>query len=241
MTTEFESTLVLDARARAMLAEMGVQVWLPGPKAALLATPVQSEASALVSPAAPASSPSPAAASNRARAAEQSLAKPKAEQGAAKGVMAPSPSPSARQPVRYVIAAASSAAPGAVVLVGEACHGRAAELLGHLLGLFQGKGYFAELVPAAAPAGEGDVSLAAQLAPLQAKVVVAMGLHSAQALLGEALQAMPFSKLRGQAHAVAGLAAPVFVTYHPQQLLRQPLSKAQAWLDLKPVRALCSL
>jgi uracil-DNA glycosylase len=71
------------------------------------------------------------------------------------------------------------------------------------------------------------------LTNLPAKVVLVLGPHSAKALLGEASQGTPFGKLRGTAHSVPGLAAKAIVTYHPLQLLRQPLAKAQAWIDLK--------
>ena len=78
-------------------------------------------------------------------------------------------------------------------------------------------------------------SLTNQLALMPSKVVVALGPHAAKALLGEARGAMPFGRLRGTAHPVNGLNRTAIVTYHPLQLLRQPLAKAQAWLDLKLV------
>ena len=62
------------------------------------------------------------------------------------------------------------------------------------------------------------------------KIILAVGRHSAQNLLGSDA---PIGKLRGKVHRHAASGTPVIVTYHPAYLLRQPLEKRKAWEDLK--------
>ena len=62
------------------------------------------------------------------------------------------------------------------------------------------------------------------------KIILAVGRHSAQNLLGSDA---PIGKLRGKVHRHAETGTPVVVTYHPAYLLRQPLEKRKAWEDLK--------
>jgi uracil-DNA glycosylase family 4 len=134
--------------------------------------------------------------------------------------------------VRYVIGnlpTDSDAAPFDFVLLGESCTGDAEKLLASMALVLGAKTFVAQMVPAQ---NESE-SLLDQLTKLPAKVLVALGPHAAKALLGEASQAMPFGKLRGAVHVASGLVGKVIVTYHPLQLLRQPLAKAQAWTDLK--------
>lgn len=69
-----------------------------------------------------------------------------------------------------------------------------------------------------------------QLALVDPDVVLCVGRIAAQNLLGTD-QAL--ARLRGRAHALAGLRAPVVVTYHPAYLLRTPLDKRKAWEDLQ--------
>ncbi len=76
-----------------------------------------------------------------------------------------------------------------------------------------------------------------QMELLQPKVILCMGQVAAQALL-QTTQSL--SQLRGSARLLVltpTLQVPVFVTYHPAHLLRTPADKAQAWADLKQVRA----
>ena len=65
------------------------------------------------------------------------------------------------------------------------------------------------------------------------RVILAMGRFAALSLLAEdypqVLQ-MPLGQLRGGEFQVNGI--PVVVTYHPVKLLRAPLEKANAWVDL---------
>ncbi len=71
------------------------------------------------------------------------------------------------------------------------------------------------------------------------RVILAMGRFAALSLLAEdypqVLQ-MPLGQLRGGAFQVNGI--PVVVTYHPVKLLRAPLEKANAWVDLCRARTL---
>ena len=66
-----------------------------------------------------------------------------------------------------------------------------------------------------------------QMSQVQPQIILAMGAHAAQALLGSA---EPVGKLRGRVHRCQGL--PVIVTYDPTYLLRSPADKAGAWADL---------
>jgi uracil-DNA glycosylase family 4 len=134
--------------------------------------------------------------------------------------------------VRYVIGnlpTDSDTASFNFVLLGEPCTGDAEKLLASMALVLGAKTFVAQMVPAH---NESELLLD-QLTKLPAKVLVALGPHAAKALLGEAFQAAPFGKLRGAVHRVLGLNSQAVVTYHPLQLLRQPLAKAQAWTDLK--------
>lgn len=72
-----------------------------------------------------------------------------------------------------------------------------------------------------------EAVLAAQVALLRPRLVLAMGLQAARRLTG---LAEPLGRLRGRVHHWRGL--PVVATYHPAYLLRSPADKAGAWDDL---------
>lgn len=72
-----------------------------------------------------------------------------------------------------------------------------------------------------------EAVLARQVALLQPRLVLALGLQAARRLTG---LADPLGKLRGQVHRWQGL--PVVVSYAPAYLLRSPADKAGAWDDL---------
>jgi DNA polymerase len=69
--------------------------------------------------------------------------------------------------------------------------------------------------------------LARQVALVQPKVILAMGRTAALALLQSS---EPLGKLRSQVHSFKGV--PVVVTYPPDYLLRNQADKAKAWVDL---------
>lgn len=69
-----------------------------------------------------------------------------------------------------------------------------------------------------------------QIEALGPKVICALGMSAAQALLGNS---RPISQLRGKVQLWRGI--PMICTYHPAYLLRSPSQKAAAWQDLKEV------
>jgi uracil-DNA glycosylase len=70
-----------------------------------------------------------------------------------------------------------------------------------------------------------------QVALLKPRIILAMGRFAVQSLLrsNDAV-----GRLRGRAHDYQGV--PLFVTYHPAYLLRNPQDKARAWDDLSRAR-----
>lgn len=66
-----------------------------------------------------------------------------------------------------------------------------------------------------------------QVQLLQPRIILAMGRFAVQSLLGSS---EPIGKLRGRRHEYMGV--PVVVTYHPAYLLRTLADKAKAWTDL---------
>ena len=66
-----------------------------------------------------------------------------------------------------------------------------------------------------------------QIALVQPRVLIAVGKHAAQRLLGTD---SPLGRLRGRPHRYGKV--PVVVTWHPAYLLRRPEAKADAWRDL---------
>jgi uracil-DNA glycosylase family 4 len=213
------TNLVLDPRQRAMLAEMGVRVWLPSDAAPAAALP-QVKPDVASQPAASAI-PVPVR-------REPPLRLP---------VLSSPPVTVGLTPVRYVIGnlpeAGSFAGGFDVVFLGEPCTGDAEKLLANMTRVLGTQSFVAQMLPVQTESLSESESLTSQLAALSAKVIVLLGPHSTKALLGEASGSMPFGKLRGSLHSVDGLGGKVVVTYHPLQLLRQPLAKAQAWVDLK--------
>ncbi len=87
--------------------------------------------------------------------------------------------------------------------------------------------------PSAAELATCEHFLRREVALVKPKVIVAMGRFAAQTLLQGSLpegSKAPFGKLRGTVYRYQGI--PVIVTYHPAYLLRTPLDKARAWVDL---------
>lgn len=66
-----------------------------------------------------------------------------------------------------------------------------------------------------------------QIALLQPKLILVVGRVAAQALLQVD---KPLGALRGKVHEYAGV--PLVVTYHPAYLLRTPAEKSKSWQDL---------
>ncbi len=72
---------------------------------------------------------------------------------------------------------------------------------------------------------------------IKGQVIVAMGSGLGKSLLG--LQE-PFNELRGAVHSFdqGGDEIPVVLTYHPDDLLKNPLDKIKTWQDLILARSL---
>jgi uracil-DNA glycosylase family 4 len=92
--------------------------------------------------------------------------------------------------------------------------------------------------PGADELAQCAVYLRREIVLTRPRVIVAMGRFSAMALLAQdypELLQLPFGRLRGKIYHWMGI--PVVVTYHPSTLLRTPVQKANAWLDLCLARA----
>ena len=130
---------------------------------------------------------------------------------------------------------------------GEPFVGRAGQLLGAMLkalSLVREEVYIANVLKCRPPGNRDPAAeevqhcmpyLQRQIALVEPKVVVALGRVAAQSLLGTAA---PLGSLRGMVHRYLGI--PLVVTYHPAYLLRSPADKRHAWDDLKRARALVS-
>lgn len=248
-------TLQLDARQRAMLEEMGIKVWLPQAEAeghVQASAPAAEVATARVAPSpasAPASSPASVPAESalpRRNPAPAPLAAAPAPQAA------PASALSITLPERLYAADGQSAAGGWLVVVDMPpdaggrhdawLAGEAGRLLDQML---RALGLHAGTVPVHAvrlwraspgqPHPEGaadfDTAFEAAVAPLAPRLVLALGMLSAQRLTGA--QA-PLGRLRGSAHAstLAGADCAVVASYPPAYLLRNSADKARAWADL---------
>ena len=210
------TNLVLDPRQRAMLAEMGVRVWLPSDsEPRVSATPLPE-----------------AKLDTTSQPITETMAIPvRREPPLRLPVLISPPLAAGSALVRYVIGNLPEGGDFDAILLGEPCTGDTEKLLANMARTLGAKIFVAQMV---ASHYESE-SLMEQLATLSTKVVLALGPHAARALLGEDSQGTPFSKLRGIAHSLGSLRSKAVVTYHPLQLVRQPLAKAQTWLDLKIV------
>ena len=243
-------SLDLDKRQRAMLREMGVQVWLPetpaaeaqpAPKVAAAVAdepPVLKTAApvAKVVPVAPAPQSAPVA---RTPPPATPSRQPLPVQARGEGA-GPSWTLGEAQPLY----AQTAVAPGAswlvlaempaAALMAPVFDGDAGRLLDnmlraarlHVAGLVL-------LVPvvrhAAAPPGEEfSAALAALIGQVQPDIVLVMGRLASQALLQST---EPLGRLRGRVHALHGARA--VVTYDATYLLRTAADKAKAWDDLR--------
>lgn len=226
MTTQREPAFVIDPRARAMLAEMGVRVWMPAdaapsaPQAAPVnrstAMPVQAKH---VKQEGGASQPAVGAVT---------VAVPVRREPPLRLPVMDAPPVAALGATRYVIGnLPTETADYDLMVLGEPCQGTTASLLVNLLKPLASAAprvFVAHMV-----ASHNDaVNLHDQLAMIPAKLVLALGPHAAKALLDKAVDGIPFSKQRGIVHNER-----IIVTYHPQQLLRQSRAKAASWQDIR--------
>lgn len=89
--------------------------------------------------------------------------------------------------------------------------------------------------PADRPAQANEVAcceahLLQQIALIQPRLILAVGLVAAQYLLKTNAQ---LTQLRGQVHRFGGAQTPLIVTQHPLALLQSPIDKRSAWEDLR--------
>ncbi len=250
----------LDARQRAMLAEMGVRVWAPKPAPAKTPVVVKEPTPTLGSPAAQASRPVAVAAPAAAHAPTAT-----AQPGPASAV-ATLDWPALRDAVagcqacglcqgrtQTVFGVGDEQADWMVVgeapgenedLQGEPFVGAAGQLLDNMLKAVgrsrTGQGaqgaYIANVIKCRPPANRNpQPDEVARCEPYLARQVALVKPRVIVAMGRFAVQALlktnePIGRLRGQVHHYEGV--PVIVTYHPAYLLRTPTDKGKAWADL---------
>ena len=255
MTTTLAPALSLDKRQRAMLKEMGVQVWQPLPPAPPIAQTVATPAVTAV-PVAPPAVINSGTARARIQGAtgtfdtqKQPFQAPETPPEAPKTPNAPNAafSPSAwrigKLQTLYAESASASKTAAArwLVLIESPAsalqdtfnpfEGDAGKLLDNMLRAAKlhmaGAALLVPLVRGGGASGDLPVELAEMFASAKADVVLVMGRLAAQALLQST---EPLARLRGQIHAVQG--QQTIITIDPAYLLRNPLDKAKAWDDL---------
>jgi DNA polymerase len=125
-------------------------------------------------------------------------------------------------------------------LQGEPFVGQAGKLLDNMLKSLgvsrRNKAYIANVLKCRPPGNRNpepeevaqcEPFLRRQVELLQPRIILAMGRFAVQSLLQTT---EPIGRLRGRAHAYNGV--PLVVTYHPAYLLRNLPDKAKAWADL---------
>lgn len=83
--------------------------------------------------------------------------------------------------------------------------------------------------------GQCEPFLHRQVAMVRPRLIIALGRFAAQSLLRTT---RPIGKLRGDTFHYQGTDIPLIVTYHPAYLLRNPIDKRKAWIDLCRARTL---
>ena len=127
---------------------------------------------------------------------------------------------------------------------GEPFVGRAGQLLNAMLasiGLARPEVFIANVLKCRPPNNRDPTAtevqactgyLRAQIQLIEPKVIVALGRVAAHFLLQTDT---PLSRLRGQALTYGEPARPLWVTYHPAYLLRNPSDKGKAWQDWQQI------
>ncbi len=250
MTVLAEPGLNLDKRQRAMLKEMGVQVWQPLPPAPPTAQTVAAPADTAV-PVAPPVAIDSGASRARIQAATgtfdtqkqpfQTPKTPSKAQNTPNAAISPNAWRIGKLQTLYAESASKTAAARWLVLIESPAsalqdtfnpfEGDAGKLLDNMLRAAKlhtaGAALLAPLVRGGGAGGNLPVELAEMFASAKADVVLVMGRLAAQALLQST---EPLARLRGQIHAVQG--QQTIITIDPAYLLRNPLDKAKAWDDL---------
>jgi DNA polymerase len=127
---------------------------------------------------------------------------------------------------------------------GEPFVGKAGQLLNAILfamGLKREEVYIANVLKCRPPGNRDpqpeevaqcEPYLIRQIELIRPQLIVALGRHAAHSLLKTEV---PLAKLRGQKLSYHG--TPLFVTYHPAYLLRNPADKRKVWDDLSRAKA----
>ncbi len=250
----------LDARQRAMLAEMGVRVWAPKPRPATAAsapvatTPAAATAPRSAAPVARAPMPpvaeTPVATMRPARAADVQAMDWPALREAVAGCTACGLCKSRKNTVFGVGDEQADwmivgEAPGENEdLRGEPFVGAAGQLLDNMLHAVgrsrTGQGaqgaFIANVLKCRPPANRNpQPEEVVQCEPYLARQVALVKPRVIVAMGRFAVQSLlkttePIGRLRGRVHRYEGV--PVIVSYHPAYLLRTPTDKGKAWADL---------
>ncbi len=250
----------LDARQRAMLAEMGVRVWAPKPRPATAAsapvatTPAAATAPRSAAPVARAPMPpvaeTPVATMRPARAADVQAMDWPALREAVAGCTACGLCKSRKNTVFGVGDQQADwmivgEAPGENEdLRGEPFVGAAGQLLDNMLHAVgrsrTGQGaqgaFIANVLKCRPPANRNpQPEEVVQCEPYLARQVALVKPRVIVAMGRFAVQSLlkttePIGRLRGRVHRYEGV--PVIVSYHPAYLLRTPTDKGKAWADL---------
>ena len=239
-------SLSLDKRQRAMLKEMGIQVWQPVAQVAA-AAPAVAAASVPSVPSVAIDSGAARAHIHRVAATldtpKQAFQAPQADPER-HNTAHNSPSPKAWRvgtlQTLYTPPTPTTAARWLVLLESPASalqeafnplEGDAGKLLDNMLRAAQlhtaGSAMLVPLVRGGGASGDLSADLAGVIASFQPDVVLVMGRLAAQAVLQSS---EPLGKLRGQIHRLHS--APTLITIDPAYLLRNPLDKAKVWDDL---------
>ena len=128
--------------------------------------------------------------------------------------------------------------------LGEPFVGKAGQLLNAILfamGLKREEVYIANVLKCRPPGNRDpqpdevthcESYLQRQIELIKPRLIIALGRHAAHSLLKTEV---PLGKLRGQKLSYHG--TPLYVTYHPAYLLRNPVDKRKVWDDLCRARA----
>jgi uracil-DNA glycosylase family 4 len=236
-------SLQLDARQRAMLAEMGLRLFEAGPAAEVAAA--EAPVARQTPQAMPAAKPSAAPVASVQPGAIELME----WDALAQAVVQCQACKLCSSRTNTVFGVGDTQADWLIVgdapgenedLQGEPFVGQAGKLLDNMLkalGLDRTSKVYITNVLKCRPPGDRNPEpeeiaqcepfLRRQVQLLQPKIVLAMGRFAVQALLGTS---EPIGKLRGRAHQYMG--TPLVVTYHPAYLLRNLPDKAKAWADL---------
>ncbi|AVS63682.1 hypothetical protein C8241_20130 [Paracidovorax avenae] len=249
-------SLDLDARQRAMLAEMGITVWAPAPVAPAAVQAAPAPAAQPAAPVRAAAVQGPPAAGDAGVRQAPTPAAPRPAAPVQHPPAAPATGtrmPESSGPVLRLHAPQSlypQADPAATptelgsgwLVVGESLSpdaplsGDAGKLLDNMLRAMRlhrhPRTHFSAVERADAGTAEGPGnaagSLQAAIDTLRPVMVLVLGLPAARAVLGSR---EPLGRLRATAHQLPD-GTPAVVTYDPAYLLRAPEAKAAAWADL---------